>query len=139
MSVTPGDGDPVLFFDGVCNLCNGSVQWIIGHDSKRRILFAALQSDYASTHLPVDNRIDRAALDTLIFVHNGEASLRSTGVLKMSALLDKPWCYVRVLLVIPRPIRDFVYRIVARYRYRWFGKTDECWVPTPELRARFVS
>jgi predicted DCC family thiol-disulfide oxidoreductase YuxK len=132
------NGGPVLFFDGVCNLCSGSVQWIIRHDSQAHIRFAALQSELA-TQLLAGSGVDPTELASLVFMAEGQVFTHSTGVLKMTALLDKPWSYARVLLVVPRPIRDLVYRFVAKNRYRWFGQKDQCWIPTPALRARFLA
>ena len=128
---------PVVLFDGVCTLCTGVVRWIIRHDPNARIRFASLQSD-VGTKLMGEYGYDPAALDTFVFIDDGKAFDRSTAALRMSGALDAPWNYAHVLLAVPRPVRDLVYRIVAKNRYRWFGQKAECFIPTPALRARFL-
>ena len=127
----------VVLFDGVCNLCTGVVQWIIRHDPQARIRFASLQSPIGAETMRTYG-FDPAVLDTFVFVSGGRAYDRSTAALRMVGELGAPWKYARVLLVIPRPLRDFVYRVVAKNRYRWFGQQTECWIPTPALRLRFL-
>jgi predicted DCC family thiol-disulfide oxidoreductase YuxK len=126
----------VLLFDGVCTLCNGFVQFVIQRDPAGRFQFATLQSDAA-------RRLLQAAAqplpDTLVLVENGQVFLRSTAALRVARGLKFPWPLAFALVVVPRPLRDWVYDIVARNRYRWFGRRDACMVPTPELRARFLS
>jgi predicted DCC family thiol-disulfide oxidoreductase YuxK len=126
----------VLLFDGVCTLCNGFVQFVIQRDPAGRFQFATLQSDAARRLLQA---VPRPLPDTLVLVENGRVFLRSTAALRVARGLKFPWPLAFVLVVVPRPLRDWVYDIVARNRYRWFGRRDVCMVPTPELRARFLS
>jgi predicted DCC family thiol-disulfide oxidoreductase YuxK len=126
----------VLLFDGVCTLCNGVVQFVIQRDPAGRFQFATLQSDAARRLLQA---APQPLPDTLVLVEDGRMFLRSTAVLRVARGLEFPWPLAFVLVVVPRPLRDWVYDIVARNRYRWFGRRDVCMVPTPELRARFLT
>lgn len=129
---------PLVLFDGVCNLCNASVQFIIEHDPEGKIMFASLQSERGQAILQhLGMKMDD--FDTFIFIEKGVAYIRSTGILKEIRYFRGLWRFLYVFIVIPRPIRDFFYNIVARNRYRWFGKKNECWLPTPELKMRFLS
>jgi len=128
----------IVLFDGVCNLCNGTVQCIIKNDSKQRFRFAALQSDKAKTLLEA-NGIQNSVIDSVVLVVDGRAWVKSDAVLQISRRLGGLWpiCYVGV--VIPRRLRDSLYDFVAKNQYQWFGKEQSCWLPTPELRQRFLS
>lgn len=131
------EANPVVLFDGVCNLCNATVQFIIRHDREGRLRFAALQSEtgqklLAHCGLPVES------FDTFVLAENGRCYTRSTGALRVIRHFPGPWPLLYVLIVIPRPLRDFCYNLVARRRYAWFGKREECMLPTPELRERFL-
>ncbi len=128
---------PILLFDGVCNLCNGSVQFIIRRDPGARFRFASLQSEVGQRYLD-ELRIDREALDSLILVEGDRWSKESDAVLRIARLLGGPWKALAVFRLLPRPLRDRLYRLIARNRYRWFGKQESCWLPTPELRGRFL-
>jgi predicted DCC family thiol-disulfide oxidoreductase YuxK len=128
---------PVLYFDGVCNLCNHSVQFVLDHEKDTTLRFASLQSAQAQQVLP-GLGIDPADLDSLVLVKDGVAYARSSGALEITRYLKSPWSWATVFLVIPKSIRDFLYKIVANNRYRLFGKKDECMIPTPQLKARFL-
>ena len=127
---------PVILFDGICNLCSGSVQFILKRDKEKKFLFASLQSSYGQNllkkyDLPTDT------FNSFILFDDGKILTRSTAALKMFSQL-KGWKWVRLLGIVPRFIRDAVYNVIAKNRYKWFGKKNECWVPTPELKARFL-
>lgn len=128
---------PTLLFDGVCNLCSGSVQFILKRDTRSRFRFASLQSD-AGRRLMTDHGLDPDALSSVVLIEGGRAYQESTAALRIARHLPGAWKLLRVFTVIPRPLRDAAYRLIARNRYRWFGKTEACWLPTPELRARFL-
>lgn len=133
-----GDSEhPVLLFDGVCNLCNGAVRFVIRRDRAARFRFAALQSRSGQALLR-RFALPQAELETLVLVEGTRAFTRSAAALRAARRLDGAWPLLYALMVIPRPVRDAVYDFVARRRYRWFGRRDECMVPTPELRARFL-
>ena len=125
---------PVVLFDGVCNLCNRAVQFIIRRDPAGTFHFASLQSDAARTLVG-----PRAtALDTFLLWEEGNVYDRSTAALRVARRLRGPVRLLTVFVVVPRPIRNAVYNLIARRRYQWFGRREECMVPTPELRARFL-
>jgi predicted DCC family thiol-disulfide oxidoreductase YuxK len=123
----------VVLFDGVCNLCNVTVRFIIAHDPAAYFHFAALESKAAGRMLGA-----RALPDSIVFVEDGVLYTRSTAALRIARRLGLPWRLIGVLMVVPRPLRDLIYDWIARHRYRWFGRQDACMVPTPELRARFL-
>jgi predicted DCC family thiol-disulfide oxidoreductase YuxK len=131
-----GDG-PVLLFDGVCNLCTGAVQFVVERDRHERIRFASLQSELGSV---VRERLDLPPdeLDTVVLVEDGGAYTRSAAVIRVCELLGGRYRLATLGWLLPRHIRDRLYDIVAEHRYGWFGRTDQCMVPTPELRSRFV-
>ncbi len=131
---------PVVLFDGVCNLCNGSVQFILDRDPAERFRFAALQSDAARRLLIALGRpAPTGEPDSVVLVENGQVWERTDAALRIARSLRGLWRLFAVFLLVPRPLRDAVYRWVARHRYRWFGRTESCRVPTPALRARFLS
>ncbi len=124
----------IIFFDGVCNLCNHAVDFIIRHDQQATFKFAALQSDVAHGILPPDY----LALDSIVLWRDGNAVTHSTAALLIGADLFRWGVLIKSLLFIPNPIRDVVYRWIARNRYAWFGKTDVCRLPTEEEQSRFL-
>lgn len=128
---------PTILFDGVCNLCNGSVQFILRRDPQARLRFASLQSE-AGRRLVTEQGLDPEVLNSVILIEDGKVYRESAAALRIARHMDGAWKLLRVLVLIPRPIRDAVYRLIARNRYRWFGKSETCWLPTPELRARFL-
>jgi predicted DCC family thiol-disulfide oxidoreductase YuxK len=132
---------PILLFDGVCNLCSKTVQFIVEHERAPTIRFCAIQSEAGRALLEKHGMMHVVAAadpDTMLLVEDGAAHDRSTGALRVAAHLKAPWRWGRAALVLPRFLRDLAYRFVARNRYRWFGKTDSCLVPSKELRARFL-
>ena len=129
---------PLVLYDGTCGLCNRSVQLILRHDRRGRFRFAALQSELgqallARHGLPVD------ALDTVVLVEDGRAWTKSAAALRIARGMDRPWPLLRMLGIVPRPVRDFFYDRLANNRYRIFGRVDACMLPPPEVRARFLS
>ena len=134
---------PILFYDGVCGLCNRLVQFLLKHDRDGRLRFASLQSDFAGKVLR-RHGIDPKDLDTLHVVENYEQPTervlqRSDAVLRASRELGGLWSALAGLgKVVPRPLRDFCYRLVAQNRYRVFGKYDTCMLPDPKQRSRFL-
>lgn len=128
---------PLVLFDGVCNLCNRSVQTILRHDRRARFRFASLQSPLGEK-LRDDLGIDRQKVDSVILVEGGRWYKESDAALRIANGLGGLWRAFRVFRLVPRPLRDAAYRLIARNRYRWFGKTETCWIPTPELRGRFL-
>lgn len=130
----------IIFFDGYCSLCNGLVDWMVNHDPKGVLKFASLQGETAkqqlpSTHLKVGEQLDT---DTVIYWRDGKIYERSTAILMALSDLQGVWQAARVLLIIPPFLRNIIYRLVARYRYKIFGRREECRVPLPEERARLL-
>ncbi len=129
-----------LLFDGVCNLCNGVVQFIIRHDQRGIFRFVALQSDLGQALLAAHGQPlpPPGGPESVVLLEGGRLYSHSTAVLRIAGLLGGPWRLAAVGWLLPRPWRDALYRYVARHRYRWFGRREACWLPTPELRARFL-
>ena len=127
----------ILLFDGVCNLCNGFVNFVLDHDSEGKILLGALQSEAARPYLQAFD-MDPEALGTVVLIENGELYTRSTAALRVLRRLDAPWPLLYAFIAVPRPLRDWVYDRIAANRYQWFGKRDQCRMPTPALKARFL-
>lgn len=131
------EGQAVLLFDGVCNLCNASVNFVIDRDPQAYFRFAALQSE-AGRALLEGQHLHGDYLDSIVLVEHGRVYTNSTAALRVARHLSGAWPLLAVFLVVPRPVRDLVYGWVARNRYRWFGRRDTCRLPTPELRVRFL-
>ncbi|MEM6524908.1 MAG: DCC1-like thiol-disulfide oxidoreductase family protein [Bacteroidota bacterium] len=129
----------VILFDGVCNLCNGSVNFVIDRDKKDQFKFAPLQSEFARKKL-IEVGINNKALDTIILLNkDGSVQSKSSAALHIAKSLSGLWPLLYIFIIIPKFIRDLIYDFIARNRYRWFGKTDQCRMPTPELTQRFVA
>ena len=128
---------PIILFDGVCNLCNGAVQFAIERDPTAIFRFASLQSDFGQSIL-AQNVVNTEGGGTIILLEDGKVYDRSTAALRAARQLSGWIKYLYVFIIVPKVIRDFVYKIVARNRYRWFGKQESCWLPTKELKARFL-
>ena len=128
---------PVIVFDGVCNLCNGFVDFVIARDQAARFRFASLQSD-AARRLLNGVPLGSPPGDSVFLIEHGHVFQRSEAALRIARRLGAPWRFCYSLIVVPRPIRDWIYDVVARNRYRWFGKRPVCRVPTPDLRRRFL-
>jgi predicted DCC family thiol-disulfide oxidoreductase YuxK len=127
----------VVLFDGVCNLCNGFVTFVIARDPAGRFKFGALQSSAARRLLEsIDSR--EAWPDSIVLVENGRVWTRSTAALRVARRLTFPWPLAYVFVVVPRPVRDWIYNLVAGRRYQWFGRRATCMVPSPDLRERFI-
>jgi predicted DCC family thiol-disulfide oxidoreductase YuxK len=127
----------IVLFDGVCNLCNGSVQFIMLRDKKDYFRFASLQSDYGQQllkqySLPTDN------FNSFVVIENGKVYKRSTGALRVAKRLSGAWPLLYAFIIVPAFIRNAVYNLIARNRYRWFGKKAECMLPRPEWKQKFL-
>ena len=127
----------IVLFDGVCNLCNGSVQFILEHEPSPLFHFASLQSE-TGKELLQRYGIPPDFNDAVIYFENGKMNQGSTAALKIGQRLKFPWAMISsVGLLVPKFIRDWVYNQIGKHRYQWFGKKDVCMVPTKELKARF--
>jgi len=131
-------GKNIILFDGVCNLCNHSIQFIIKRDKKDEFRFATLQSDIGQK-LIQERNIDTSKIDSVVLIEPRIAYYtKSTAALIIGQSFGGIWKIIGVLNLIPRQLRDIVYDWVAKNRYRWYGKKEACMVPTPELRAKFL-
>ena len=131
-----GHHHPILFFDGMCGLCNGFVDLLLKADTRNRFRFSALQGETAHRMLgPQDHA---AGPYSFIYLENERIYEQSNAVLLALSRLGGAWRLLDLLYIFPRPLRDFAYRIVARNRYRWFGRHDVCRIPAPEERERFL-
>jgi len=128
----------IILFDGVCNLCNSSINYVIDRDKNDVFRFVSLQSDLGKTiqeYLGIKN----ISLDTIILYVPDEAYyIKSTAALKVISEFSGLWKITQVFLILPAPIRDFVYNYIAKNRYKWYGKEQSCRIPTPELKAKFL-
>jgi predicted DCC family thiol-disulfide oxidoreductase YuxK len=125
----------IVFFDGVCNLCQGSVRYLIKHDKKGVLKFASLQGNYAKDFV---NETEIQSMQSILFFDGKMLYKKSTAVLKLSSLLGG-WHQLLLLgYILPRFIRDWLYNIVAKNRYRWFGKKDQCMLPSKGFENRFL-
>ena len=128
---------PIILFDGVCNFCNGAVNFIIRQDKRRHMRFAALQSTAGQAllrqyHLPLHD------FETFILIDKDKAYQKSTAALKVARYLPWYWQWLQIFRVVPRFIRDAVYNYIATHRYHWFGKQTACMLPSPEVKERFL-
>lgn len=124
----------IILFDGNCNLCNHSVQFIIKRDPKALFKFASLQSDVGKQLTKTYNQ----SSDSIVFIDNNKCYVASSAVLRICYHLKGFWKLFYILLFVPTPIRDYVYHTFARNRYRWFGEQDKCMVPSQKLKDRFL-
>lgn len=128
---------PIIFFDGVCNLCNSSVQFVIEHDRELLFKFASLQSEFAQSILAEQNQ--GIEIDTIILLKDNKIYKEADAALEVLKDIDWRWKWFgKVALFFPRIFRNWVYRIVSKNRYKWFGKKESCMIPIPDLKSRFL-
>jgi predicted DCC family thiol-disulfide oxidoreductase YuxK len=130
---------PVLLFDGVCNLCNAAVRFIVRRDPRGRFRFASLQSDVAVRLLRIHGVMIENMPDSMVLIDEHRIFTRSAAALRIVRRLQLPWRVLYALIIIPRPLRDWAYDFIARRRYRWFGRRDQCMMPSPEIQSRFLT
>ncbi len=128
---------PVILFDGVCNLCNSSVLFIIQRDPQAKFRFASLQSDFGKAQMQRFG-LNNSELNSVLLIKQGILYQKSNAALEVARNLTGGWPLLYGLKIFPVFLRDWVYNWIARNRYRWFGKKDACMIPTPELKSRFV-
>ena len=128
---------PILLFDGVCNLCSETVQWVIRHDPAAKFRFASLQSDTGRALLQ-QHQLPTDELNTVVLIDGGKAFTRSDVPLQIFGKLGGAWPLLSVFRIVPGPLRNAVYDWIASNRYQWFGKKEACWLPTPALKSRFI-
>jgi predicted DCC family thiol-disulfide oxidoreductase YuxK len=129
--------NPVILFDGVCNLCNSSVQFVLKRDKQDVFRFASLQSEVAEQLLK-QYQHPVSQLNTFILIENGKVYSRSTAALRVFKKLAGLWPLLYVFIIVPPFIRNAVYNFIASHRYKWFGKKEECWIPSPYVKNKFL-
>jgi len=128
---------PIILFDGVCNFCNGMVNFVIPREKKSVIKFAALQSETGQQLLKQFN-LSTYEFNSFIFIEAGRVYTQSTGALKVSKYLSAFWPLLYGLIIVPKFIRDGIYNWIAKNRYKWFGKKEQCMIPTAGVSERFL-
>ncbi len=128
---------PLILFDGICNLCTASVQFIIKRDPRAKFSFASLQSQVGQTIMKKYEQ-DISALSTILLIRDQKVYSRSSAVLHIARELTGAWPLLYGFIIVPKFIRDAVYELIAQNRYKWFGRRKDCMVPTAEHKARFV-
>jgi len=137
---TPPPSAAVVLFDGLCPVCHAAVRWILRHDPGGRFRYAPLDSEVGRAFLASAGAVPPGSEpESVVLVEHGRAWERSDAILRILSGLGAPWRWLAVLRLLPRVLRDAVYGLVARGRYRWFGRLDACPVPPPELRDRFLA
>jgi predicted DCC family thiol-disulfide oxidoreductase YuxK len=131
------DNPRIIIFDGVCNFCNNSVNFIIKRDHNNSFLFSPMQSQFAQDTISKFG-VEGGDLDTFILIKNGECYVRTDAALEIAKDLSGHWYLFNIFILLPRPIRDFFYRVFAKNRYRLFGRSDTCMVPSQEVADKFL-
>ncbi len=129
---------PILLFDGVCNLCTGSVRFVIQRDPEKLFRFASLQSSIAKELLGSEGDEAAGYLESMVLIDGDGIWYRSTAALRTVGRLSGLWPLLKVFMIVPRPLRDCVYDFIGRRRYRWFGRTEACWMPEQDVSDRFL-
>ncbi|SDW74162.1 Predicted thiol-disulfide oxidoreductase YuxK, DCC family [Lutibacter oricola] len=127
----------IVLFDGVCNLCNSSINFIIKHDTKERFLFASLQSD-AAKEILLQFTSKKNDLSSILYIENNKLYSNSSAALRISKYLRTPINWMYAFIIVPKFIRNAVYNYIAKNRYKWYGKKESCMIPSPELKKRFL-
>lgn len=127
----------VILFDGVCNLCNNAITFIIKRDPKNRYRFASLQSNIGKQYLD-KHQIDTNHTDSIVLIRGKHAYTKASAALRIALHLSGLWPVLIVFIVIPKFISNSIYDYIASNRYRWFGKRESCMIPTPEIKNKFI-
>ncbi|RXG13399.1 putative DCC family thiol-disulfide oxidoreductase YuxK [Leeuwenhoekiella aestuarii] len=127
----------IILFDGVCNLCNGAINFIIKHDPSAQFKFASLQGE-TGQRLLKNHQINSAETDSIVLIDGDRVSVKSSAALRIAKYLNKGYPLLFGFMIVPKFIRNAVYDYIARNRYQWFGKKESCMIPTPELKSRFL-
>ena len=129
--------EAIILFDGVCNLCNSSVQFVLQHDNKNQFLFASLQSD-AARKLLLQFNYENEEMMSIVLIEDDKIYDKSTAALKIGKKLHPPWNFLYSFIIIPKALRDVVYDVIAKNRYRWFGRRDKCIINKGKYKNRFI-
>ncbi|OIQ36107.1 MAG: thiol-disulfide oxidoreductase [Bacteroidetes bacterium MedPE-SWsnd-G1] len=129
---------PLILFDGICNLCNSSVQFVLKKDKNKQFIFASIQSDAAKEILLQFSK-NNSDLDSIYLIYKGRLYTKSSAILRIGNLLGGFYALVIIFWIVPKPIRNWAYDFIAKNRYEWYGKKDACMIPTPEIKNRFLN
>jgi predicted DCC family thiol-disulfide oxidoreductase YuxK len=127
----------VVIFDGICNLCSWGVKFIIRRDFRNKFLFAPIQSKIGS-RLLLNHGIQTENIESFLLIKDGKQYTKSDAVLEIVSEFRPGWKFFLIFRCIPKSMRDFAYGVIAKNRYRWFGKKDQCMIPSPEMQVRFL-
>ncbi|MBL6876494.1 MAG: thiol-disulfide oxidoreductase DCC family protein [Chitinophagales bacterium] len=127
----------VIVFDGVCNLCNSSVQWVLKYDKNARFSFASLQGEFGQNLLK-QNALDPKTFHSFILLEGDQLYTQSTAALRVAKKMSFPFFLLYPFILVPKFIRDTIYDYIANNRYKWFGKTESCMIPDPAVQQRFI-
>ncbi|SIR61365.1 thiol-disulfide oxidoreductase DCC family protein [Natronorubrum thiooxidans] len=131
------DGDPIVLFDGVCNLCNGFVQFLVPRDTEEKFYFASLQSA-VGTELLAEHDLPTDDLESIVLIEGETCYVKSAAVIRIASILGGAYALLGPFRFVPRPVRDLLYDLVAANRYRLFGKKEQCMMPTGDVQQRFL-
>ncbi|HET9057207.1 MAG TPA: thiol-disulfide oxidoreductase DCC family protein [Chitinophagaceae bacterium] len=132
-----GNDKKIIFFDGVCNLCSSSVQFVLKRDKKNQFLFGSLQGNQGQQVLK-KHHLSPTEFNSFLLSEGNKLYTRSSGVLRVLKYIGGGWGLLYGFIIIPKFIRDGIYDFISRNRYKWFGKKEECWLPKPEWKQRFI-
>ena len=128
----------LLLFDGVCNLCNGAVNFMIERDKQQRFVFASLQSEIGQ-QIAKQYQLPENDFESMVLLKNEKIHIKSNAALEIARDLSGGWSLLYVFKIIPKFLRDWVYQVISTNRYKWFGRKDQCRIPTPDIKNRFIS
>jgi predicted DCC family thiol-disulfide oxidoreductase YuxK len=131
------ENNPIILFDGVCNLCNRSVQFVLEHDKQKRFRFASLQSAAGQVLLKKYN-LSETIFNSFVLIKDEIPYLKSTAALKVAKELTGPIQILYAFIIVPTFIRNTIYNLISKNRYKWFGKQESCMIPTPDIQSRFL-
>lgn len=131
------DQNSIILFDGICNLCNSSVKFVIKRDKKKQFIFASLQSD-AAENILLHHKYKKIGLNSIILIHQDNLYEKSSAVLNILSAMGMPWRLLAIFKILPLSWRDSLYDYIAKNRYKWFGKKDKCIMMLPTHKNRFI-
>lgn len=131
------ENNNIILFDGVCNFCNSSINFVIERDPHKKFKFAPLQSD-AGEKIQKQFNLDTSKLDSVLLIKNGKVLSKSTAALYIAKELKGLWPLLFIFIIVPPFLRNLVYNYIAKNRYKWFGRQDSCMMPSPDVRSRFL-
>ncbi len=129
---------PIVLFDGECNFCSSSVQFVIARNSRSNIMFCQIQSE-PGQRLIAQYGLSDLGLNSMVLIHHEKATIKSSAALRIATLMDMPWPLMFAFIIVPPFIRNRVYDWIGQRRYQWYGKRDACWVPDTEIKNRFLN